>query len=259
MSLKIVLACGAALSLAAGAAQAEEFTINFGAKASVSPPYEGANHFVVRPTPTFSLVPADRPYRFTPSDSGTTFALIDSRYVAFGPMARFQYGRGDRGSLAGLDRVHWAAEPGAFLDLWPTRWFRAHGELRRGVIGHAGLVSDVGADLVYQGQALGLLRRPAMGVRRQGLFPALFRRDAPGGGAQSGDRHAPTIPAAASATPGSRWTPPITWTAGSSSGWGVGFHDLTAKAADSPIVRLAGEREQYTAGVGLSWSFNVGH
>ena len=73
MTFKTIFACAALLSLAGGAAHAEGgWIVSVGAKASVSPPYEGADHFVTRPTPTLSITPADKPYRFTPLDSGTT-------------------------------------------------------------------------------------------------------------------------------------------------------------------------------------------
>ena len=44
--------------------------------------------------------------------------------------------------------------------------------------------------------------------------------------------------------------------------WGVygfaGYDRLVGDAADSPIVRAFGSRDQYSAGLGLFYSFNVG-
>ena len=257
MTLKTIFACGVACSLAGTVAHAEAWTVSLGAKASVSPPYEGADHFVTRPTPTLSVTPADKPYRFTPLDNGTTFALVDTRYVVFGPVIRFQYGRGDQGQLAGLDRVHWAAEPGAFLDLWPARWLRLHGELRRGVIGHAGLVGDTGADLVYQSKRWDFSVGPRMGFGDKDYFERYF------GVTPEENQRSPLIKTSYDPSGGRRYTGVEVGTAYHMTKRfviraDVGFHDLSAKAADSPIVQVAGEREQYTASVGASWSFNVG-
>jgi outer membrane scaffolding protein for murein synthesis (MipA/OmpV family) len=255
MRLKVIFACLAfSLAAAATAARAEGWTVSVGAKASVSPPYEGADHFVTRPAATLSIAPAGRPYRFNPPDVGSTFALVDTRYVVFGPVVQFLYGRGDRGQLAGLDRVHWAAEPGAFLDLWPARWLRLHGELRRGIIGHAGLVSDLGVDLVHMGSRWDFSVGPRMGFgdhdyfeRYFGVTPQEAQRSPlidqaydPGGG-----RRYTGVEAAAAY----HLTPRLFVNAD------IGYHGLAARAADSPIVQVAGSKRQYTASVGISWRF----
>jgi outer membrane protein len=258
MTRQMIFAAGLALSLAATAAHAEGgWIVSVGAKASVSPPYEGADHFVTRPTPTLSVTPADKPYRFTPPDGGTTFALIDSKYVVFGPMARFQYGRGNGGQLVGLDRVKWAAEPGAFLDLWPTRWLRLHGEARRGIIGHTGLVADVGADLVYMGKRWDFSVGPRMGFGDKAYFERYF------GVTPEENARSPLITTAYDPSGGRRYTGVEVATAYHLTQRfiikaDVGYHELADAAALSPIVQVAGEKQQYTASVGFSWSFHVG-
>jgi outer membrane scaffolding protein for murein synthesis (MipA/OmpV family) len=39
---------------------------------------------------------------------------------------------------------------------------------------------------------------------------------------------------------------------------GVGYHHLTGVAADSPVVAVAGSRNQFSAGLGVAYSFGVG-
>ena len=258
MNRKMIFACGGALSLAATAAHADGgWIVSLGAKASVSPPYEGADHFVTRPTPTFSVTPADKPYRFTPLDSGTTFALVDSRYVVFGPMARFLYGRGDSGQLQGLKKVDWAVEPGAFLDLWPTKWLRLHGEGRHGFVGHRGWVGDVGADLVSQGKRWDFSLGPRMGFGDDKYMFTYF------GVTPQENARSPLIKTAYDPGGGRRYTGVEFGTAYHMTKRfvikaDVGYHQLSDKAALSPIVQVAGEKQQYTASVGASWSFHVG-
>jgi outer membrane protein len=257
MTSKTILAC-AVLSFAATAAHAEGgYTVSVGAKASVSPPYEGADHFVTRPAPDLSITRADKPYRFTPLDGGTTFSLVDSKYVVFGPMARFLYGRGNQGQLAGLNRVRWAAEPGAFLDLWPTPWLRLHGEARHGFIGHHGNVADVGADLVYQGPRWDFSIGPRMGFGDQDYFERYF------GVTPLESRRSPLIKTAYYPNGGRRYVGGEFGTAYHMTKRfvikaDVGYHELSDQAAISPIVRVAGQKQQFTASVGASWSFNVG-
>ena len=60
MRSKTVLLCAAALTLAAGAAQAKDWIVSPGAKINVITPYEGADHVVIRPSPSFSVRPAVR-------------------------------------------------------------------------------------------------------------------------------------------------------------------------------------------------------
>jgi outer membrane protein len=258
MTSKTIFACAAAIGLCATAAHAEGgWVVQVGAKASVSPPYEGADHFVTRPSPTLSITRADKPYRFTPLDGGTTLSLIDSKYIVFGPMVRFLYGRGNQGQLVGLDTVRWAAEPGAFLDLWPAKWLRLHGEARHGIIGHHGYVADVGADLVYQGKRWDFSIGPRMGFGDQDYFERYF------GVTPLENRRSPLIKTAYFPDGGRRYV-------GGEFGAAyhmtkrfvikgdVGYHELSDRAALSPIVQVAGEKQQFTASVGASWSFNVG-
>lgn len=249
--------CALLISSSATAAWAEGWTITAGAKASVSPPYEGADHFVARPVPTLSIRPADQPYRFTPPDGGTTLALIDSRYISFGPMARFLYGRGDRGQLAGLRRVRWAAEPGAFLDLWPARWLRLHGELRHGVVGHSGLVGDTGADLVYMGPKWDLSVGPRMGFGDRKYFDRYFGVT-PQEAAQSPLINAAYVPGDGRRYTGAELAGAYHLTRGVTIKGDVGYHRLSGKAADSPIVAVAGSRDQFSGSLGISLSFGVG-
>ena len=258
MTFKTIFASAALISLAAGVAHAEGgYTVSVGAKASVSPPYEGADHFVTRPSPTLSITRADKPYRFTPLDSGTTFSLIDSKYVVFGPMARFLYGRGDGGQLVGLDRVKWAVEPGAFIDLWPTRWLRLHGEARHGFVGHHGTVGDIGADLVYQGGRWDFSIGPRMGFGDEDYMFKYF------GVTPLENRRSPLIKTAYDPGGGRRYTGVEFGTAYHMTKrfvikGDVGYHELSDRAALSPIVQVAGQKQQYTASIGASWSFNVG-
>src|SRR5580704_15002087 len=73
---------------------ATEWIVTIGGRVAASPPYEGAPNDDFRPSASFNIRRADKPYRFTPPDDGSTLALIASRYIDFGPVVRFRYDRG---------------------------------------------------------------------------------------------------------------------------------------------------------------------
>ncbi|HTI66924.1 MAG TPA: MipA/OmpV family protein [Caulobacteraceae bacterium] len=257
MSAKTILLCASAFSLlAAGAAQAKAWVVTIGGRLNTAPPYEGADHNINRPSPTLSVRPADRPYRFTPPDGGTTFALIDTDHFTFGPMARFRYKRGAEGNLQGLHEIKWAAEPGAFLDIWPTKWLRARGELRHGVGGHTGFVADLGGDLVYTGKRWDASIGPRMGWGDRNYLNEYF------GVTALEAARSPLIDRAYAPTAGRRYTGvevagayhlDSRWTVKFDAGW----RRLADRAADSPIVQVAGDTTQVLGSVGVSYSFGV--
>jgi outer membrane scaffolding protein for murein synthesis (MipA/OmpV family) len=238
------------------AAHAGDWIATVGARVTTAPPYEGADHDVIRPFPTFNLRPADRPYRFTPPDGGTTFALIDTDHFVLGPMARFQYKREPTGDLKGLGKIGWAAEPGAFVDVWPVKWLRGRAEIRRGVAGHDGLVGDVGADLVYTGKRWDASIGGRMGWGSDSYMDKYF------GVTPQEAARSPIINQVYDPTGGQRYRGvelaaayhlDEKWTVTAD----FGYHHLSSRAADSPIVRLVGDDDQYAGSIGISYAFGL--
>lgn len=258
MSVKIILSAASAfVLLASGPVQAKDYIVTLGARVSTAPPYEGADHNKILPSPTLNVRRADRPYRFTPPDGGTTFALFDTTHFVFGPMARFRYARKSEGDLAGLKDIKWAAEPGAFLDIWPTRWLRAHGELRHGVGGHSGLVADVGGDLVYQSPKWDLSVGPRVGWGDRSYLDRYF------GVTPLEAARSPLVNRAYAPTAGRRYTGvEVAGAYHLTPKWivkaDVGYRRMADKAANSPIVAIAGDIGQYSGSIGISYSFGVG-
>ena len=253
----MLLGVAALTLIGVSAAQAEEWTVSVGARVSTAPPYEGADHNKILPSPTLNVRRADRPYRFTPPDGGTTFAFFDTKHFVFGPMARFRYARKSVGDLAGLKDIKWAAEPGAFLDIWPTGWLRAHGELRRGVGGHNGLVADVGGDLVYMSPKWDVSIGPRMGWGDRTYLDRYF------GVTPLEAARSPLVNSAYAPTAGRRYTGVEVATAyhvtpNLAVKADVGYRRMAGKAANSPIIAIAGDIGQYSGSVGVSYSFGLG-
>ncbi len=259
MTIRNLIAAGVvALGLTPGVGMAEGWIVTVGGRMTATPPYEGAGHDVFVPSPVFSLRRADSLYRFTPPDDGSSLSLLSSRFIDFGPVVRFRYRRGNEGELTGLDKVGWAAEPGAFVNLWPTNWLRGRVEVRHGVFGHHGWVGDAGLDLVYTGSRWQASVGPRIGYGDSKYVDAYF------GVSPSEAARGPTFTSVYEPAGGRRYTG-VEAAVGYRLVGGlrligdVGYRRLAQDLAESPIVRIAGSKDQLSGGVGLTYSFGVGH
>jgi outer membrane scaffolding protein for murein synthesis (MipA/OmpV family) len=238
-------------------APAADWIVTVGGRAAASPPYEGADHDVLRPSFVFSARRADKPFRFSPPDDGGSLALISSKHFDFGPVLQFRSGRGDTGRLQGFEKIGFAVEPGLFANVWATDWLRARVQVRQGVVGHFGAVGDAGIDYIYTGRRWNFSLGPRYGFGDArymdtyfGVTPAEAARSplitkpfVPGAGARYGGVEAALA---------RQWTPRIRTVVD------AGYHRLVHNAANSPVVAIAGSRDQFSGGVSLTYSFGVG-
>lgn len=243
--------------LAAGAARAGGWTFTVGAQVGVGPPYEGADRDILEPAPTFDLRPKDSPERFTPPDGGTTLALYSNDFFEIGPVARFRYQRGHTGELQGFSDVHWAAEPGAYTDIWPASWLRLRLEGRKGVTGHTGWVGDAGLDLVYNGHRWDASIGPRIGWGDHRYMQTYF------GVTPAEAALSPQIRETYDPDGGQRYTGLETAVGYHlSRRWrliaDIGYQRLSNIPARSPIVRDTGSSDQLMSSIGFTYSFDVG-
>ncbi len=239
-----------------GSARAGGWIVTVGGRFAAYPPYEGAGHDTYAPLPKLSIRRADSPDRFEPPDNGSSLALISNRYIVAGPLVRFRLSRGDTGKLTGLDKIDFAAEPGVFVEMWPTNWLRGRVEGRHGVFGHDGLVGDAALDLVHTGKVWSASIGPRIGYGDAtyfdtyfGVTPAEAARSPfintvyePGGG-----RRYAGVEVAVGRRFGKRWQAIAD----------VGYHHLASAAANSPVVQVAGSPDDISAGVSLTYSFTL--
>ncbi|HEY1879877.1 MAG TPA: MipA/OmpV family protein [Caulobacteraceae bacterium] len=237
-------------------AQQGDWIVTVRAGASAAPPYEGAPNSEIHPTLSFGAHHADKPYRFSPPDDGGSLDLISSRYFDFGPVLNIRRGRDDTGRLTGFQKIGWAAEPGVFVNLWASKWLRARVQVRQGIFGHHGAVGDAGIDYIHTGHKWDFSIGPRIGFGDArymetyfGVTPAealaspfLTKPYAPGAGVRYGG---------VGVACAYHFTNRIRTTVG------VGYHRLVGVAADSPVVAIAGSRDQFSAGIGVSYSFGV--
>jgi outer membrane scaffolding protein for murein synthesis (MipA/OmpV family) len=245
------------LAGAPAGAWATDWIVTVGGRVAASPPYEGANHDNVRPSLLFSVRRADRPYRFTPPDDGGSLALFASKHFDFGPVLFFRYSRSDTGALKGFDKIGFAVEPGVFVNLWATDWLRARVQIRQGVLGHHGAVGDAGIDLIRTGRKWDASIGPRVGYGDARYMDTYF------GVTPLEARRSPLLntayePGAGVRNIGVETAFAYHWTNRLRTVVDVGYHRLAHAAADSPVVAIAGSRDQFSAGVGLTYSFGVG-
>lgn len=243
-------------ALGASAASASDWVVTVGGGVNVFPPYEGAGHEIVRPVPSFNIRRSDIPYRFTPTDGGSTIAVVNLRHFIFGPVVRFRHARSDTGQLTGPEPIGWAAEPGAFAEIWPTDWLRLRGEERYGLGGYYGLVGDAAIDLIYTGRRWDASFGPRVGWGGANYMdtyfgvtpaeairsPVIDRPYEPGGG----QRYLGAAAAVAYHLTPSLWTT-----------LAMSYHRLAPDAAHSPVVEAAGSANDYAGGVTFTYRFGM--
>lgn len=257
MFLRDLLLCSLSLTFAASAAHAREWTVNLGARASATPPYEGADDLRIRASPTLSIRRADRVHRFSPPDPGATIDIIDTRHVTIGPVLNLRRARRAEGDLVGLREIKAAVEPGAFIELWPTDWLRGRLEARRGVRGHTGWNGDAGLDVIYSRSRWDVSLGPRVGFGDARYLTTYF------GVTPVEAARNPLIDRAYTPEKGRRYTGLQTAVAYHlDDHWRTtvdfAYRRLADRARNSPIVRTSGSADYFIGGVALSYSFGIG-
>ncbi|MDQ8758078.1 MipA/OmpV family protein [Sphingosinicella sp. LHD-64] len=252
----------AALPFFATPAAAQEsegrgWIVTLGAGPQIYPKYPGADSYGINPMPILGLRREGAPRPFEAPDEGAGFGFLGpSSRFDFGPAIRFQNKREEDDVGAAVGDVGFTVEAGAFAQAYVTDNFRLRVEGRRGIGGHDGWVGDVSADFVMRSGdrtifSIGPRARIANGRYHRAYF-----------GVDDGVAAATGLPVyrlgsgvyAVGATAG------ITHMLNQGLGLYAyaGYDRLVGDAADSPIVRAFGSRDQFSGGIGLFLEFGVG-
>jgi outer membrane protein len=229
-------------------------TVSASLKARVSPDYMGSDDYRVVPAGSISLSKPGEDSRFSAPDDGASLTLVGGDALAAGLTGRVRGPRDGKDDLQGFDDVDWTVEAGGFVNWWVTDSLRTRLEVRRGFGGHEGVVVDVGADVVSVGDRLTLsigprfrwaddeYARAYFGVTPQEAARSPFAIAAynPDGGASY---------AGVLASADYRWNDHWSITADAD------YRKLLGDAADSPIVAQLGSEDQYSASIGVRYSF----
>jgi MipA family protein len=234
-----------------------KWTVELGMEVRSLPHYQGSEVYGFYPVPFLDVRPAGTPPRFHAPRDGIGYALVDTGGFKAGPVAQVELGRHVKHnpSLEGLGNVGATAEIGGFVEYWPTQWLRARAEVRQGIGGHHGIVSDETLDFVVPvspqwvvsgGPRMTIATKeansPYFGVNDvQSMMSGLPTFDV-GGGVRS---------------VGLGTQARYQWNAKWASHAFVEYSRLTGDVADSPIVTQRGSPDQAMFGFGTTYSFDV--
>jgi outer membrane protein len=231
--------------------------VTIGAGPQVGPKYPGADSYGFSPMPIFGLRRPGDPLPVASPDQSFGFGLLGrDSVVDLGPVVHFIRKRDPADVGAPVAKVGIAVEVGGFVNVSPVPWLRLRAEGRKAVTGHDGWNGDVAADFVARPNDRTIITfgpRARIADHRYhqayyGVTPAIALATglpaySPGGGV-----HAIGVNAGL--------------THEFSSSWGMyayaGYDRLVGDAADSPIVRALGSRDQFSGGIGISYTFQVG-
>lgn len=234
-----------------------DFTLTIGARGYYEPRYDGGKPGQFSGQPLISIKPKGSFEKFTSPRESSGVTIWETGQFFFGPVVNFNDERhpNDDRSLRGSRTVDFAVEPGLFLEYFPTRYFRVRTEFRQGIGGHHGQIFDISADFI----------RPFDNDRW--LFAAGPRVTLATGAALR--PYFDVTPAQAAAT----GLPAYVAKGGlRSAGFGLDlrynwtpqfqteifgeYERLLDSVADSPLVRVRGDPNQYKIGIGISYKFD---
>ncbi len=265
MSLALRLSPLVALGLIVTPAAAQEaedsgkpdVNILIGIGPKIKPAFPGADKNKIIPLPVVDVWRENERRPVSTPDESFGIALIGKRgKTAFGPTLGFATQRKGKDAVAGLSDVKFGVEAGGFAETYLAPALRLRGEMRQAIGAHKGMTGELGADLVMRGT--GDKWMATLGPRLRwgnARYNRAYYGVTPGEAAVTG---------LAPYRPGSG-----IYAYGAMAGlyhdfgphWGVygfaGYDRLTGKAAKSPIVTDIGSRDQFSAGVAVTYRFKM--
>ncbi len=190
------------------------------------------------------------------------FSILDLGQFKLGPAVKVIWERkaSDYTQLNGLGNINYAVQAGGFAEYWPVPWLRLHGEVRQGFGGENGLTGDLFLDAVVPAGQFRFSAGPRVTWQTAKAIDPYFSITA----AQSAGSTVSGLPQL-----------PIYNAHGGLYSYGAGsqveyffskqwaahvlaeYERLTDSAADSPLVTMRGSPNQFTFGVGATYSFDV--
>jgi outer membrane protein len=253
----ILIACAALLPAwsAASAQDGEDLRVRVGIGAQLRPDFIGADSTEVAPLWRLNIARGADPFKFNAPDYSPGIPLVSSGGFSIGPAANIASGRKNSDLDVPVGKVKTTIEAGAFASYQLTDSLYLRVEALKGLGGHKGIVGTVGADQVWRDGD-----RYVFSIGPRVLFSDSRYERAYFG-------VSPTA-ALASGLPAYRPSGGIHGVAAASSisyqfdpRWGLfgygRYARLVGDAAQSPIVRELGSRNQLSGGLGLSYTFTM--
>ncbi len=219
----------------------------------IGPAYPGAKDIGLSPFFDFSRARGDEEFAYEAPDEGFGIPVIHAGGIYIGPVLTFTARRSVNDTAPGIAPVKATVEAGVSLQAEIGDHLYGFTEIRRGIGGHDGWVIDAGLDYILRDRDKWLVsigprlewgnarhQRAYFGVTPEESSIAGVDAYSPGSGIQS---LGGTLGALYQLSPQ----------------WGLaayGRYDrLVGDAADSPITENFGRRNQYSAGIALSYTF----
>jgi MipA family protein len=241
-----------------------DWIVVVGGEARAVPAWPGA------PTNTYSFIgfplftiqkPGDPPFYFGARDSFGV-PLIDWGRFQFGPVGRLDWPRyaSQYTQLNGLGDIPWGVQLGAYAQYWLAPWLRLRGELRQGIGAETGQHGDLFADFVMPLGQFRLSGGPRVSFQSTSALSPYFNIS-------------PTQ--SANSTVSGLAQLPVYNVSGGFYSYGAGaqieyfwnphwqthaiveYERISGSAADSPLVTMRGSPNQFTFGLGATYTFSM--
>ena len=256
--MKALLLAGAAALIIASPAAAQDdndLRVRVGLGGQIQPEFIGSDDAELGPLWDIDLARGADPFPFESPDDSFGIRLFSEGGFTAGPAANVEWKRKESDVGAPVGKVKTTVEVGGFVEYLPSETIRLRADLRKGLGGHEGLVGSIGADRIWRdGDRYVFSIGPRVLFSNARFQEAYFGVDSAAAVASGLPAYRPDggVYAVAAASGLSYQFSPR---------WGAfGFaryERLVGDAADSPIVRDLGSRNQLSGGIGLSYTFTV--
>ena len=243
---------------------APDWIVTIGLEGRVIPAWAGApdSKFGWSGMPLFSVRKAGTPPDFFGPRDSFGFSILDLGPFRFGPAVKIVWEReaSSYTALNGLGNVNFAVQAGGFAEYWPVPWLRLRGELRQGFGGETGLTGDAFLDAVVPFGQFRWSGGPRVTVQSAAAVSPYFSI---------------TQAQSAGSTVAGLAALPVYSASGGLYSYGAGtqleyflnpqwsahafteYERLPDSVADSPLVTQRGSPNQFTFGLGATYSFNM--
>lgn len=229
--------------------------VTIGLGADLTPNYPGSSDYSFGPFPDFGIRREGEEPAFEAGDESAGFTILRLGPIGIGPAVALVYGRSQEDVGAPIAEVDRTFEVGLFVEAFLTEHLRLRAEGRRGINGHDSWTGDLSADfIIHLSEASHLAIGPRLRIGEDRFMDTYFGVTP----AVAGVTGLPSFNA-----DGGIWSAGGTASFNTQLGgnWGMygyaRYDRLVGDAADSPIVRAFGSRDQFGVGLGLSYSFRL--
>ena len=233
----------------------DAYIVTLQAIGAVAPSFPGSSIVRPYPFPGVSVRGVGEPEQFSAPDDGFGVPVFEADGLRMGPVANFVFRRGNRDGLFGLHHVGLTHEVGGFAEYFAFDHFRTRAELRQAVDGHGGFVASLGADFYGESNSFRLSLGPRLNLGDNRYANAYFSVT-PVEAILNG-RLEPYQASGGFTSAGGVATVRYDFAPNLNATVYTGLQRLTGSVGGSPIPNMVGARDQFTAGVSLSRSFEV--